>query len=235
MIEFSWTEEAIKTMREMCEAGHTARQVAEALKCSRNAVIGKASREGLRFGMKRKVAAKEPEVCRGYFIWTLASRTYLRQRIEAGDTSAVIAKEMTRLFARGGKSVSDKAVRAEASRLGITRPKRVVARPAPVIKPKLIESPAPPVDAVIVGVTLMQLTSRSCRWPIGDVGEPSFRFCGAERKGEGSYCKGHAALAYVPSKKRGPASDHQKAQARKAMLKLWSSVESRNWMALKSA
>jgi GcrA cell cycle regulator len=47
------------------------------------------------------------------------------------------------------------------------------------------------------GLTLLELTSRSCHWPIGDPKKEDFRFCGAivQRR---PYCEVHRALAYAP-------------------------------------
>jgi GcrA cell cycle regulator len=46
--------------------------------------------------------------------------------------------------------------------------------------------------------TLFQLTSTTCRWPIGDPGTKDFYFCGDVSKGGGSYCADHCVLAYQP-------------------------------------
>ena len=46
---------------------------------------------------------------------------------------------------------------------------------------------------------LMQLTERSCRWPIGDPSTPNFWFCGKSTIQAGKpYCEEHSALAYHP-------------------------------------
>ena len=42
-------------------------------------------------------------------------------------------------------------------------------------------------------LTLMQLTSKTCRWPIGEVGHADFAFCGRENFGF-VYCAHHMAL-----------------------------------------
>src|SRR5512139_1073069 len=39
--------------------------------------------------------------------------------------------------------------------------------------------------------TLLELTEHTCRWPVGDVGEPGFFFCGAEPMAEHPYCAAH--------------------------------------------
>jgi hypothetical protein len=47
------------------------------------------------------------------------------------------------------------------------------------------------------GLTLLELTSRSCHWPIGDPKKEDFCFCGATVQRR-PYCEVHRALAYAP-------------------------------------
>jgi GcrA cell cycle regulator len=44
--------------------------------------------------------------------------------------------------------------------------------------------------------TLMQLTSRTCRWPIGDPKRGDFCFCGATSVRGRPYCEFHLGVAY---------------------------------------
>src|SRR5512143_2594905 len=39
--------------------------------------------------------------------------------------------------------------------------------------------------------TLLQLTAHTCRWPVGDVGDADFFFCGAEPTDGRPYCAAH--------------------------------------------
>lgn len=43
---------------------------------------------------------------------------------------------------------------------------------------------------------------RSCCWPIGEPGQPGFRFCAAEALTGKPYCADHAAVAYVKARDR---------------------------------
>jgi GcrA cell cycle regulator len=43
---------------------------------------------------------------------------------------------------------------------------------------------------------------RSCCWPIGEPGQPDFRFCSAEALPGKPYCAEHAAIAYVKARDR---------------------------------
>jgi GcrA cell cycle regulator len=52
------------------------------------------------------------------------------------------------------------------------------------------------------GKTLLELASRDCRWPHGEIGSDDFRYCGAATDGTGPYCAAHAALAYNAGARR---------------------------------
>ena len=48
--------------------------------------------------------------------------------------------------------------------------------------------------------TVNDLTSTSCRWPIGDPKDEDFHFCGKEALPDKPYCAEHAEIAYVSAK-----------------------------------
>lgn len=48
--------------------------------------------------------------------------------------------------------------------------------------------------------TVNDLTSSSCRWPVGDPKDENFHFCGKEALPDKPYCAEHAAIAYVSAK-----------------------------------
>lgn len=77
---------------------------------------------------------------------------------------------------------------------GKAKPK-AVAPPAfkhePRPEPELIEIPAEQRK------TLLQLTKATCRWPVGDPGDPDFFFCGGQTKEGSPYCAYHSRVAYV--------------------------------------
>lgn len=52
---------------------------------------------------------------------------------------------------------------------------------------------------------LLGLHKDQCRWPIGEVSSPDFRFCGAPA--EGQYCKHHLKKAYAEAKPRPRAKE----------------------------
>ncbi len=50
--------------------------------------------------------------------------------------------------------------------------------------------------------TVLTLTEKTCKWPIGDPGEKGFHFCGGKSETGMPYCKEHAAIAYQPTSDR---------------------------------
>jgi GcrA cell cycle regulator len=63
-------------------------------------------------------------------------------------------------------------------------------------------SPAATVTEGLKLVTFDELQPRMCKWPIGDVGTPSFRFCGCDQVGGRPYCAHHDAISVVRAPRR---------------------------------
>ena len=54
----------------------------------------------------------------------------------------------------------------------------------------------------VVAGAVLKLANNSCRWPIGALESPDFKFCMVERRADKPYCAEHAALAFSPRKVR---------------------------------
>ena len=65
----------------------------------------------------------------------------------------------------------------------------------------------PPAEELVIPLkerkTVDTLTETSCRWPIGDVRQSDFHFCGRQKMTSLPYCEFHARRAYVPLPPRG--------------------------------
>jgi GcrA cell cycle regulator len=109
--------------------------------------------------------------------------------------------------------------------VGISRPKpqkrpRVEAQPAPrpapagSAPPRRFEPPQPVVELDDgPGATILTLTDRICKWPIGDPRQPDFHFCGRASAEGLPYCADHARRAYQPPPRRTGERDHDPARA----------------------
>lgn len=79
---------------------------------------------------------------------------------------------------------------------------------------KAVTGPVVEEDPVILAdgnhVTIMTVTDRMCRWPIGDPASSDFHFCGRSPKSGSPYCEAHARKAYQPQM---TAASRQKAEA----------------------
>ena len=138
--------------------------------------------------------------------WTPDQITQLTQLWRQGLSTAEIGKRL---------GISKNAVVGKAHRLHLdSRPspiKRVGPRPAIVrqtvhTRPAVPTAPAParqpaPPQRVV------ELSTQSCRWPIGHPGDADFHFC-THRAIQGKpYCVEHSAVAYVKAKpKAGEAA-----------------------------
>ena len=95
----------------------------------------------------------------------------------------------------------------------VRRPKlerpQVAARPAAAAPARRIE-PAPVELEDMPGATILTLTDRICKWPVGDPRDTNFHFCGRVSAEGVPYCTEHARRAYqAPARRSNEASSDQ--------------------------
>lgn len=74
------------------------------------------------------------------------------------------------------------------------------AAPAPDYEPEPVPAPIHAVELPSGGrMTILTLTERTCKWPIGDPGDEDFHFCGHKSEAAMPYCQFHAKAAYQPA------------------------------------
>jgi GcrA cell cycle regulator len=138
--------------------------------------------------------------------WTTERVEQLKICIGAGLTCSQIAAEI---------GVSRNAVIGKMNRLGLSRPREVLAR-EPAAKRAawrsrnvtrlftqhriFVELPPATAEATALydgrGCSLLELGPGKCRWPISEPGTRDFCFCGSQQVEGLPYCAGHARLAY---------------------------------------
>ena len=121
--------------------------------------------------------------------WTEERISKLRELWSQGKTASEISAAL-------GGEISRNAVIGKVHRLKLSsRPSPIKQRapePTPVMKP-----------AKLVGTaTLLALSDRSCKWPVGDPLSPDFHFCGSSAVHGLPYCTSHAQVAYQPKRSR---------------------------------
>jgi GcrA cell cycle regulator len=216
----SWTEERIATLKQMWEGGQTASQIAEALGgVSRNAVIGKAHRLALQ-ARPSPVVPKEVEAKPAPAPVVAAppppKPAPAPKPVPAPEPEVVAAPPSPPPAA---SEPAPRPVMTEAAPITVTTnmdPKPAGNQPvlrsvgpggflrqAPGEQQAPI-TPAPPrrlvpakPSAEIAGKTsLLDLSDKVCKWPLGHPGEPDFHFCGEKVNPGFPYCVSHCGHAY---------------------------------------
>lgn len=212
----SWTDERIDQLKTMWERGLTASQIADELGgVSRNAVIGKAHRLGLQ-SRPSPVKANEP-------VKKSAAPPPRKPEPEAPRAAAPVAP--AQLAPVTPRPASPAAPAAPVA----AQPPAEEAAPTPAPQPRIIsvgpggflrqgpgdqQAPIPPApprrlvpakpSAEIADKTsLLDLTERICKWPMGHPGEPDFHFCGEAVNPGFPYCVEHCGRAYQAQLPRG--------------------------------
>jgi GcrA cell cycle regulator len=148
----AWTDATVARLHELWANGRTAAQIAHEIGMSRSAVLGKASRLGLRRRRAARVLHPMSAVRRGATSRAdLVVEKLLAERVRA---LALLEAQLRR-----------EPVAPEV--------------PSPESRP----------------CSFIALTRDTCRWPVGDVGEADFHFCGAPPDGDHVYCAHHRHIA----------------------------------------
>ncbi|MDO7833637.1 GcrA family cell cycle regulator [Sphingobium sp. HBC34] len=216
----SWTDERIDQLKGMWERGLTASQIADELGgVSRNAVIGKAHRLGLQSrpspvkaneAPRKTAAAAPPPPVRKPAPEVEAPRTVAAPVAPAPAPSRAPAPAPTAPAAPAAAPASDDAPTPTP------QPRIISVGPGGFLRqgPGDQQAPIPPApprrlvpakpSAEIAGKTsLLDLTERICKWPMGHPGEPDFHFCGEQVNPGFPYCVEHCGRAYQAQLPRG--------------------------------
>ncbi|MDP2064165.1 MAG: GcrA family cell cycle regulator [Phaeovulum sp.] len=198
----SWTDERVETLKKMWGEGHSASQIAKELGgVTRNAVIGKVHRLGLsnRAGTAAETTAPAaPHLAepRPHGVGTVADD-------DEGESDAPVAAS--------GEPRSEATSRPEIAPASFVSPMRRAIVPAgqPLppqpsaneISPEALAS-VREMEKRARKLTLMELTERTCKWPIGDPATNHFWFCGLPSVAGKPYCEAHVGVAFQPMSAR---------------------------------
>ncbi len=214
----SWTDERIATLKKMWEGGSTASQIADELGgVSRNAVIGKAHRLGLKSrpspvkANDKKKAAAAPKAAPKAPAPKKAAKPAAKPaasaapaappepaapppapRQDAGNPSQPMPNKnsnLPKIVSVGPGGFLRQGPGDQQPPIPPAPPRRLVpAKPSPEIADK---------------TSLLDLSDKVCRWPMGHPGEPDFHFCGEAVNPGFPYCVEHCGRAYQAQLPRG--------------------------------
>ena len=212
----SWTDERIATLKKMWESGSTASQIAEELGgVSRNAVIGKAHRLGLK-SRPSPVKAGEKKAAKPSAATKAAPPKPAPRPAPAKPASPAPAPAPAPAVSAAPAAKADTVPSQPLPNKQGDLPKIVSVGPGgflrqgpgdqqPPIPPapprRLV--PAKPDPAIADKTSLLDLSEKVCRWPMGHPGEPDFHFCGEAVNPGFPYCVEHCGRAYQAQLPRG--------------------------------
>ncbi|MFD0978910.1 GcrA family cell cycle regulator [Tropicimonas aquimaris] len=201
----SWTEERVETLKKMWSEGQSASQIAKELGgVTRNAVIGKVHRLGLSNrngggGTAEKAKPAEVEVPEKPAVKAEAPRPkpvreapVAAEPVEEAKPEPVVAADPEPV----------EAPVSPARRQIIPAGQPLPPQPsANEISPEALAS-VREIEKKARRLTLMELTERTCKWPIGDPATEDFWFCGLPVQAGKPYCEAHVGVAFQPMSSR---------------------------------
>ncbi len=211
----SWTDERIERLRELWTKGMTASQIAEELGgVSRNAVIGKAHRLDLQ-SRPSPVKANGPDAPKAEPRKAPLPKPRPLPRAAVAAPVAPAPKAPPPLGPvnasmplpqRANTPPPGQTFRSVGPGGFIRQSPGEQAPPSTPAPPRRLVPAKPSVD--IAGKTsLLDLSEKVCKWPIGHPGEPDFHFCGDVVNPGFPYCVGHCGQAFqaqMPRRDRRP-------------------------------
>ncbi len=214
----SWTDDRIEKLTKMWESGATASQIADELGgVSRNAVIGKAHRLGLKARPSpvkanekpARAKASKPTKSKAKPAKNAAPKAAAKSDAPKETPAKPEVKADAKPASPPAAEPSQPAPQPEQPRIVSVGPGGFLRQgpgdqqaPIPPAPPRRLV-PAKPSPEMADKTSLLDLNERICRWPMGHPGEPDFHFCGEKVNPGFPYCVEHCGRAYQAQLPRG--------------------------------
>lgn len=201
----SWTDERVEILKTMWGEGKSASQIAKELGgVTRNAVIGKVHRLGLsnRNGGGGSTSAKaEPAKKEPAEAAPKAAKAAEKPR-PAPEPANTPKTEAARPAAAAASASTPEPSPTPLRRTIVPAGQPLPPQPsANEISPEALAS-VREVEKQAKKLNLMELTERTCKWPIGDPATEEFWFCGLPTQAGKPYCEAHVGVAFQPMSSR---------------------------------
>ena len=180
----AWTEDRVEKLKSMWTEGNSASQIAKELGgVTRNAVIGKVHRLGL------------------------SNRAGSIKTKRDAPTSRPTKKVRTKASSPKIKTVIDTHIPEKNAIIPMRKPILTPGQPLPPqpsaneISPEALAT-VKEVEKGAKKLSLLELTEKTCKWPIGDPATDEFWFCGLTTQTGKPYCEAHVGVAFQPISNR---------------------------------
>jgi len=194
----TWTDERVETLKRMWIEGQSASQIAKELGgVTRNAVIGKVHRLGLsnRAGTGKADDDEEDAV---QPVAAPPVDEAPEPAVTDGPPEPQPVPEPRPAPPANGTNVMSLPARKVIIPAGQPLPPQPSANE---ISPEALAS-VREVEKRARRLTLMELTERTCKWPVGDPATADFWFCGLPTQAGKPYCDAHVGVAFQPMSAR---------------------------------
>ncbi len=200
----SWSDDRVELLKKMWGEGQSASQIAKELGgVTRNAVIGKVHRLGL---SNRNGGSSSASTASAAAAEAQAGTAPTASKASPPPASKP-AKSAAKPAAKPAPTPEPEEERAPAPVVTRIKPIIPAGQPLPPqpsaneIDPKALAKVSE-VEKKAKRLSLMELTSRTCKWPVGDPATDDFWFCGLPSQAGKPYCEAHVGVAFQPMSAR---------------------------------
>ncbi len=196
----AWSDERVAILKKMWLEGSSASEIAKELgNITRNAVIGKVHRLGL--------SNRDTNTSK-----SLSNTSNAKKSVRRGRPPKVNKEEKKRGRPQKLKDPKDfpeapngkeKSTNSSGREILLDESKINVASD---LSEETLQNILK-VEMKSKKISLMELTERTCKWPIGDPATDTFWFCGHESEPGKPYCKTHISIAFQPITQRRSRKD----------------------------
>jgi GcrA cell cycle regulator len=190
MPAMSWTDERVELLKKMWTEGQSASQIAKELGgVTRNAVIGKVHRLGLSNrtgGASSTAPAAAPKA---------EPKAKAAPKAAPAPVAQDDADDEPRTMSAAPAGVPSRKAIVPAGQPLPPQPSANEISPEALAKVNEIEKKAKK-------LSLMELTERTCKWPVGAPATEKFWFCGLPVQAGKPYCEAHVGVAFQPMSSR---------------------------------
>ncbi|MEY1556538.1 GcrA family cell cycle regulator [Yoonia sp. R2331] len=194
----SWTDERVETLKKMWGEGQSASQIAKELGgVTRNAVIGKVHRLGLsnRAGSGASAPAKPAAA---------------KEKAPSKPAAPKAPPKAKAAPAKEAKKDEEPEQELDENGIPISAARRAIIPAGQPLPPQPSANEISPealakvneVEKSAKRISLMELTEKTCKWPVGDPATDDFWFCGLPVQQGKPYCEAHVGVAFQPMSSR---------------------------------
>lgn len=186
----SWTDDRVEILKKLWIEGQSASQIAKELGgVTRNAVIGKVHRLGLSNRATSSSSSKSDT----------KSKTSVKSM---SDTKRVSNKTSTSKVTSANSPSEPRSNVTSLRRQIIPAGQPLPPQPsANEISPEALARVSE-IEKKAKKISLLELTERTCKWPVGDPATEEFWFCGLPSQAGKPYCEAHVGVAFQPMSQR---------------------------------